>query len=193
MRSPVVRLPTPELLCLSPQSVGHLLWSFTPNGDTCPQAETTPRPSTTDHQHGPGLPKIVRPNGLISTAPRWDHRSVTTEDSAPSSRWPTIEPLVWKSPKNPPEAVLKEFDAHADLVAQAVAGHDAILDWEAPNRSKIATIAHCAWPCIGYGSEPAEADERLIAFGQGVAAAVEAATPERLPKSRLERPARSGS
>ena len=57
----------------------------------------------------------------MSTAPRWDHRSVTTEDSAPSSRWPLIEPLVWKSPNNPSEAVLKEFDAYGDLVAQAVA------------------------------------------------------------------------
>ena len=98
-----------------------------------------------------------------------------------------------KPPNNLFEAVVKEFVAHADLVAQAVAGHDAILNWEAPNRSKIATIAHCAWPCIGYGSEPVEADERLIAFGQGVAAAVKAASRERFPKSRLERPARSGS
>jgi hypothetical protein len=118
---------------------------------------------------------------------------VTTDDSAPPSKWPTIEPLVLEPPNNLFEAVLKEFVAHADLVGQAVAGHDAMLDWEAPSRSKSATIAHRAWPCIGYGSEPAEADERLIAVGQGVAAAVKAATPERLPKSRLERLARSGS
>jgi hypothetical protein len=107
---------------------------------------------------------------------------VTTDDSAPPSKWPTIEPLLLKPPNNLFEAVVKEFVAHADLVAQAVAGHDAMLDWEAPSRSKNATIAHRAWPCPGYDSEPAEADERLIAVGQGVAAAVKAATPERLPK-----------
>lgn len=76
------------------------------------------------------------------------------------------------------EAILAELATHAELVAAAVAQHDAELDWNyhtTNKHAKKAALGLCRWPGFGYDSDPAGAAERLIAFGRGVAAAAEAA------------------
>lgn len=75
-------------------------------------------------------------------------------------------------------AVLTRLSAHAHLVEGKVADTGAELDWESHltnKHAKVAALAVCSWPQIGYASDPAEAAERLVHFGLGIAAAAKAA------------------
>ncbi|MGH9170878.1 MAG: hypothetical protein ACRD0Z_08400 [Acidimicrobiales bacterium] len=76
------------------------------------------------------------------------------------------------------EAILKELEAHDDLVRAELGGSDAVLAWDHHVSSPWATVAalgECHWPGLGYSSDPVVAADHLTAFCRGIAKAATAA------------------
>ena len=114
--------------------------------------------------------RITRPN---DTRWRIDVRAGDATDNFQARVYVNSEATIEEN-----DQILAKFRAHQDVVLDEVTGFPHEFDWHfhnSNNHAKVAALALCRWPGIGYESDPAVAAERLVSFCRGVAKAASAA------------------